>query len=118
MPSGQKKRLKKSEEVNHSQVRRLKPELSPKELAVVDLEFHYAVLEATENAFVFEIGKTIYELYKPKMIASKQSSNIQQTLNTHKAYLDLLFQKDVAVSEKEINDMILNNQVWLEEEWG
>ncbi len=109
-------KIKKIEEVYHSQVRRLKPELSPEELADIDLEFHYAVLEATENAFVIEIGKTIYELYKPKMIASKQSNSIERTLNTHKAYLDLLFRKDAAVSEKQINHMILNNQVWLEEE--
>ncbi|TQR10932.1 FadR/GntR family transcriptional regulator [Psychrobacillus soli] len=109
-------KIKKIEEVYHNQSRRLKPELSPEELADIDLEFHYAVLEATENAFVIEIGKTIYELYKPKMIASKQSSNIEKTLKNHKAYLDLLFQKDVTVSEKQINEMILYNQLWLEEE--
>lgn len=109
-------KIKKIEKVYHSQVQRLKPELSPEELADIDLEFHYAVLGATENAFVIEIGKTIYELYKPKMIASKQSNSIERTLNTHKAYLDLLFQKDAAVSEKQINDMILNNQEWLKEE--
>ena len=63
-------KIKKIEEVYHRQVQRLKPELSPEELADIDLEFHYAVLEATENDFIIEIGKTIYELYKPKMIAS------------------------------------------------
>ncbi|WP_042473239.1 FadR/GntR family transcriptional regulator [Bacillus ndiopicus] len=110
------KNLKKIEEIYLSQIERLKPELSPEELADIDLEFHYAVLEATENAFVIEIGKTIYELYRPKMIASKQSSSIERTLNTHKHYLDLLYQKDGAVSEEQINAMILNNQVWLEEE--
>lgn len=109
-------KVKKIEEVYLSQVERLKPELSPEELAMVDLEFHYAVLDATENAFVIEIGKTIYELYKPKMIAAKQSSNIEQTLKTHKAYLDLLLQKDLVVSEKQIDEMIEYNQEWLEKD--
>lgn len=108
-------KIKKIAEVYHSQAQRLKPELSSEKLADIDLEFHYAVLEATENDLVIEIGKTIYELYKPKMIASKQSSSIERTLNTHKAYLDLLCQKDVAVSEKQISEMILNNKEWLEE---
>lgn len=109
-------KIKKIEEIYHSQTERLQPELSPEELADIDLEFHYAVLEATENAFVIEIGKTIYELYRPKMIASKQASSIERTLNTHKFYLDLLYQKEGAVSEEQINAMILNNQEWLEEE--
>lgn len=109
-------KIKKIEEVYYSQAQRLKPDLSPEELADIDLEFHYAVLGATENAFVIEIGKTIYELYKPKMIASKQSSNIEQTLYSHRAFLELLYKKDVTVSEKQINEMILYNQEWLEEE--
>ncbi|GGA25060.1 FadR/GntR family transcriptional regulator [Psychrobacillus lasiicapitis] len=108
-------KIKKIEEVYHSQAQRLKPELSPEELAAIDLEFHYAVLEATENAFVIEIGKTIYELYKPKMIASKQSSNIEQTLYSHKAFLELLYKKEVTVSEEQIEEMILYNKEWLEE---
>ncbi|PPA70362.1 FadR/GntR family transcriptional regulator [Jeotgalibacillus proteolyticus] len=108
-------KIKKIEDVYNSQVSRLKPDLSPEELADIDLEFHYAVLDATENAFVFEIGKTIYELYKPKMISAKQSSNIEQTLDRHKAYLDLLSQKNVAISEKQIDEMISYNQEWLEE---
>lgn len=107
-------KIRKIEDVYHSQVKRLKPELSPEELATIDLEFHYAILEATENDFVIEIGKTIYELYKPKMIASKQNS-IEWTLRTHRHHLDLLYQKDTPVNEKQINDMILNNQGWLEE---
>lgn len=109
-------KIKKIEEVYLSQVQRLKPELSPEELADIDLEFHYAVLEATENDFIIEIGKTIYELYRPKMIASKQSTSIERTLNTHKAHLELLIQKDADVNEKKINDMILNNQEWLDGE--
>ncbi|WKA51755.1 GntR family transcriptional regulator [Planococcus liqunii] len=111
-----KEKIERIEEVYKSQVKRLKPELSPEELAAIDLEFHYAVLEATENDFVIEIGRTIYELYKPKMIVAKQSTNIQQTLQTHKAYLDLLLQKDVVVSDKQIDKMIEYNQVWLESE--
>jgi DNA-binding FadR family transcriptional regulator len=108
-------KLKKIEEVYESQVERMKPTLSAEELADIDLEFHYAVLEATENDFVIEIGRTIYELYRPKMIQSKPASSIDWTLKTHKAYLDLLRQKDAVVNEEQIIDMILNNETWLGE---
>lgn len=108
-------KINRIEEVYKSQVERMNPDLTSEELADIDLEFHHAVLEATENDFVIEIGRTIYELYKPKMIHSKQADIIEWTLNTHRAYLDLLRQKDAAVSEEQINQMIFNNQTWLEE---
>ena len=113
--NGSPEKIKKIEEVYQSQTRRMKPDLSSEELADIDLEFHYAALEATENDFVIEIGKTIYELYKPKMIQSKQADTIEWTLQTHRAYLDLLRQKDAAVNEEQINKMIFNNRTWLEE---
>ncbi|KZE39670.1 GntR family transcriptional regulator [Bhargavaea cecembensis] len=113
--NGSPEKIKKIEEVYQSQVQRMKPNLSSEELADIDLEFHYAVLEATDNDFVMEIGKTIYELYKPKMIQSKQADTIEWTLHTHRAYLDLLHQKDAVVNEEQINKMIFNNQTWLEE---
>lgn len=109
-------KVKEIERVYHSQIDRLKPDLNPEELAAIDLEFHYAILNATENPFVIEIGKTIYELYKPKMIASKQASHIERTLQTHKRYLNLLYKKDDYLSEQQISDMIANNREWLTED--
>ena len=101
-------------EVYDRQVKTLHPDLPPEKLAEIDLEFHYAVLEATENAFVIEIGKTIYEIYKPKMIESKHSSaSIEKTLQAHKMYLDIFTNKDEPLTEDRIRKMIEYNREWL-----
>ena len=49
------------------------------------------------------------------MIQSKQADAIKWTLQTHRAYLDLLLRKDAVVNEEQINKMIFNNRTWLEE---
>ncbi|WP_010531927.1 FadR/GntR family transcriptional regulator [Lentibacillus jeotgali] len=103
------------EKVYQSQVERMKPELSPEELAEIDLEFHYAVLEATNNPFVIEIGKTIYEIIKPKMIHFKNSKNIKRTLTTHKFYLDLIKGNLEFNSSDIVQDMIKNNEEMVNE---
>ena len=106
--------IKKIEEVYHSQVKRMKPNLSAEELADIDLEFHYAVLEATKNPFIIEIGKTIYELYKPKMVNLAQPSSIDRTLKTHFAYLQILLGNDKFLIGDQVQRMIINNREWLE----
>jgi len=78
------------EDVYESQKIRMNERLSPEQLVEIDLEFHLAVLEATDNPFVIEIGKTIYEIIKPKMVHFKHEKNIERTLRTHKYYLDIL----------------------------
>jgi GntR family transcriptional regulator, transcriptional repressor for pyruvate dehydrogenase complex len=102
-------------EVYEYQVNALSSELSAEELAEVDLKFHYALLEATENEFIIEIGKTIYELYKPKMIHSKHSSSVEKTLKAHKNYLNILSNKKL-LTEEQIKEMIQFNKEWLEGE--
>ncbi|SEA79337.1 DNA-binding transcriptional regulator, FadR family [Thalassobacillus cyri] len=104
------KNLDKIEAVYHSQVDRMNPSLSSEELADIDLEFHYAVLEETENPFTIEIGRTIYELIRPKMIHFKHSNNIERTLATHKAYLNLLKEKEEFEPTKTVIKMIKNNE--------
>lgn len=102
-------------EVYEYQVNTLNSELSAEELAEVDLKFHYALLEATENEFIIEIGRTIYELYKPKMIHSKHSSSVEKTLKAHKNYLNILSNKKL-LTEEQIKEMIQFNKEWLEGE--
>ncbi|WP_090087499.1 FadR/GntR family transcriptional regulator [Lentibacillus persicus] len=98
------------ENVYQSQIDRMTTELSPAQLVEIDLEFHYAVLEATNNPFVIEIGKTIYEIIKPKMIHFKNSQSIERTLATHKFYLDLISGKREFDSTRIVQDMIKNNE--------
>lgn len=108
-------KLKVIKDVYAYQQETLNSELSAEELAEIDLKFHYALLEATENEFIIEIGKTIYELYKPKMIQSKQSSSIEKTLKAHKNYLDILSNREL-LTEEQIKEMIKYNKEWLEGE--
>ncbi|GGB57971.1 hypothetical protein GCM10011409_39330 [Lentibacillus populi] len=107
--NGQKD-ISRIEEVYQSQEERMNSDLSPEELADIDLEFHYAVLEATNNPFVIEIGKTIYEIIKPNMIHFKHSSNIERTLKTHNFYLELLRGNIDFNSGTVVQQMIKNNE--------
>ncbi|MEC5423379.1 GntR family transcriptional regulator [Virgibacillus sp. C22-A2] len=113
--TGKQKNLSGIEEVYQSQLERMKPALSPEELADIDLEFHYAVLEATNNPFVVEIGKTIYEIIKPNMIHFKRASNIERTLSTHKFYLELLRGNADFNSSTVVEHMIKNNEEMVED---
>lgn len=108
--TNEKKNIKNIEEVYESQIKRMDPKLSPEELALIDLEFHYAVLEATNNPFVIEIGKTIYEIIKPNMIHFKRESNIERTLETHKFYLELLRGNVDFKPVEVVQRMIKNNE--------
>src|SRR5699024_9735741 len=97
-----------------SQLERMHSDLSPEELADIDLEFHHAVLEATNNPFVIEIGKTIYEIIKPNMIHFKHARNIERTLNTHNFYLELLRGNQKFNSSIVVQQMIKNNEEMIE----
>lgn len=111
----EEKDIRPIEKVYQTQTERMNPELSPEELVDIDLEFHYAVLEATNNPFVIEIGKTIYEIIKPKMIHFKNAQNIERTLATHKYYLDLISGKLEFNSSSIVQDMIRNNEEMVNE---
>lgn len=106
---GDEETLATIEDVYQSQKIRMNKQLSPEQLVDIDLEFHLAVLEATDNPFVIEIGKTIYEIIKPKMIHFKHEKNIERTLRTHQYYLEILRGNKpfdaIAVAER----MIKNN---------
>ncbi|MFA1818880.1 FadR/GntR family transcriptional regulator [Virgibacillus oceani] len=110
----EKKSIDGIDEVYRSQLERMHPDLSPEELADIDLEFHHAVLEATDNPFVIEIGNTIYEIIKPNMIHFKHARNIERTLNTHNFYLELLRGNKKFNSSIVVQQMIKNNEEMIE----
>ncbi len=58
--------------------------------ADLDMRFHQAILEITDNPFVLEIGKTIYDLYKSKMKEISRRAGRQQTIQTHQLYITAL----------------------------
>ena len=82
--------LQKIRQVYQSQQERMRADLSTEKLAEIDLEFHYAVLGATKNPFIIEVGKTIYEISKPQITKILEQFGVEKTLLTHKAYLDAL----------------------------
>lgn len=106
--------LSELEEVYQSQKKKMKKHMTPEELVEIDLEFHKAVLKATENPFVIEIGQTIYEIIKPKMIHFKHKKNIERTLQTHRHYLDILKGKKPFDAISTAEQMIKNNAEMIE----
>src|SRR5690625_1162202 len=101
-----KKNIDQIEAVYQSQKEKMHADVDPEELVKIDLEFHHAVLEATENPFVIEIGKTIYEIIKPNMIHFKKSKNIERTLKTHEFYLNLL-RGDIAFNSRTVAQQMI-----------
>src|SRR5699024_7180738 len=110
----EKKKNNQDQGVYPFQLDRMHAELSPEELADIDLEFHHAVLETTDNPFVIEIGKTIYEIIKPNMIHFKYARNIERTLKTHHFYLELLRGNIEFNSSIVVQQMIKNNEEMIE----
>ncbi|MUV37145.1 Uxu operon regulator [Lentibacillus sp. JNUCC-1] len=102
--------IAKIESVYNSQINRMEKKLTPEELVEIDLEFHYTVMEETENPFVIEIGKTIYEIIKPHMIHFKDKKNIERTLKTHKLYLDVLKGEKEFQPNETARNLIKNNE--------
>ncbi|MGP4061079.1 FadR/GntR family transcriptional regulator [Halobacillus sp. H74] len=109
------KDLSKIEAVYESQVERMTPNLTPEDLVDIDLEFHYAILEEAENPFTIEIGRTIYELIRPKMVHFKDPEGIGRTLATHKEHLEILKGEKLFNPEEAITRMIKNNEDMIRE---
>lgn len=71
-------KIAKIRQVYESQKETLASDISIEDLVEIDLTFHYAILDTTENEYIIEIGKTIYELYKPKMLQAKHTCNVEK----------------------------------------
>jgi DNA-binding FadR family transcriptional regulator len=75
------------------------PKNDPVKLVEEDLNFHYLMLDITRNPFIIEIGKTVYELFRNKMIEIEQKKGDFST-STHKMYLKVIKDKNEKDFEK------------------
>lgn len=105
-------KIAKIRQVYESQKETLASDISIENLVEIDLTFHYAILDTTENEYIIEIGKTIYELYKPKMLQAKHTCNVEKTLKAHKYHLELLSSKE-PLTQMQIDEMIKYNKEWI-----
>lgn len=105
-------KIAKIRQVYESQKETLASDISIEDLVEIDLTFHYAILDTTENEYIIEIGKTIYELYKPKMLQAKHTCNFEKTLKAHKYHLELLSSKE-PLTQMQIDEMIKYNKEWI-----
>ncbi len=68
-------------------------ELASAEWTELDLKFHYAILQATHNPFIVEIGNTVYELFRSKIEDLARRAGKEQSLVTHELYLKAITQR-------------------------
>lgn len=68
----------------------------PGQLLLADLEFHDAILTATHNDLVYEIGKVILDLFKPSIAFGHEDQNISLlAFKTHKKVYGCIEKKDL-----------------------
>ncbi len=58
--------------------------------ADLDIGFHVKILEMTKNPFMIDIGRTVYELYRNLKPYVRGPQNRQNTLKTHRLYLEIV----------------------------
>jgi len=68
-----------------------------------DLAFHYAILEATKNPLIMEIGMTVYELLWKTIRLSLYKSGIEKAIHTHLMLYEAVRDKN---REKAINTVL------------
>ncbi len=82
------------------------------ELARLDLNFHYAILEATHNPLVQKIGRAVEELFFNSISNNfREGENVKQAVAAHKDIIDALQSKDLHQIRTAIVDS-LNNTPW------
>lgn len=85
------------------------------ELAHLDLQFHYAILEATHNPLVQKIGRTVEELFFQSIRDTfKEPENVQQAIRAHRSIIEALRSQDLVKIRTAIVDS-LNNTPWKNE---
>ncbi len=82
------------------------------ELAQLDLNFHYAILDSTHNPLVQKIGRTVEELFF-KSISDNfhEPEHVKQAIAAHYNIIDALHSKDLYQIRSAIVDS-LNNTPW------
>lgn len=85
------------------------------ELARLDLQFHYAILEATHNPLVQKIGRTVEELFFQSIRDTfKEPENVQQALQAHRQIIVALQSRNLIQIRMAIVDS-LKNTPWKDE---
>ncbi|MDR1625157.1 MAG: GntR family transcriptional regulator [Spirochaetia bacterium] len=74
----------------------------------MDLQFHYLILDMTQNPFLIEIGKTVYEIFRSKMESIERKVGREGTLITHRLYLKVLKEKNAKDFERLKRQIAIN----------
>ena len=84
-------------------------------LARLDLEFHYAILEATHNPLVQKIGRTVEELFFISIRDNfRESEHVKRAIEAHEQIVAALHSHDLTKIRSAIVDS-LNNTPWRDE---
>lgn len=84
-------------------------------LAHLDLEFHYAILEATHNPLVQKIGRTVEELFFSSIRDTfREPDNVKQAIRAHNDIIQALRSRDLQQIRTAIVNS-LNNTPWKDE---
>ncbi|MEO1444029.1 MAG: FadR/GntR family transcriptional regulator [Chloroflexota bacterium] len=82
------------------------------QLARLDLNFHYAILEATHNPLVQKIGRAVEEMFFSSISANfKEVQNVEQAVAAHRDIVAALQSHDLHQIRTAIVDS-LNNTPW------
>ena len=84
-------------------------------LAHLDLDFHYAILEATHNPLVQKIGRTVEELFFSSIRDTfREPENVKQAIQAHQDIMEALRSQDLTSIRAAIVNS-LNNTPWKDE---
>ncbi len=88
------------------------PQADHHELARLDLDFHYAILDATHNPLVKKIGRTVEELFFNSISENfREEKNVRQAIAAHRDIVRALRSQDLQQIREAIVDS-LNNTPW------
>ncbi len=87
------------------------PDWQVDELARRDLDFHYAILDATHNPLLIKIGRTVEELFFASMRGTllkifDTAHNVEHSINIHCHLMDTLRQGDLQAISDSVNESL------------
>lgn len=93
----------------------MKDDVGFETLARLDLDFHYAILEATHNPLVKKIGRTIEDLFLSSIKDTfREPDNVKQAIQAHREIISALRSQDlISIRTAIVNS--LNNTPWKDE---
>lgn len=77
-----------------------------KRLAELDLQFHYAVLEATKNPLVIKVGQLLISMFSASIQRAiiKAPESVEETIRHHRRLLETLKSRDLNAVERAVMD--------------